>query len=143
MTPDALADLRLDLRDLAGVVFVATRPVGEDLALQVVVDDPSVVPLVESTVEELARRHGGTCVELEVSVAGARRSELLLDRELRSIDGVRDVTLGRGPRGELLQVQVVTSSPAVTAQVERLLDRRLGRAVRVRRAELVEAGGAT
>ncbi|MBW3621549.1 MAG: hypothetical protein KY461_15000 [Actinobacteria bacterium] len=141
MTTDTLADLRLDLRDLAGVVFVATVPDADRLRVQVVVDDPAVVAAVEGRVRELSRRHLDTAVDLEVSATGMRRSELALAGELRAVRGVRSVDLVRGQRGELLRAVVATGSPLATAQVVDLFDRRLGPEVRRRRAQVHERAG--
>lgn len=138
MSTDTLADLRLDLRDLPGVIFVAAVPEADRLRVQVVVDDPAVAATVEHRVRELSRRHLDAALDLDVSVAGMRRSELALAVELRAVAGVHSVDLVRGHRGELLRAVVATGSPGATAHVVDVLDRRLGPAVRRRRAHVEE-----
>lgn len=136
---DRLADLRIDLRDLPGVTFAATAPDGRDgTRVQVAIDDPAGVPGVERAIEDLTRRHLDGPVQLDLVVAGVRRSELAIGAELRALPGVRTVELRRGPRGELLRAVITTSSPAATARVIDLLDLRLGSGFRRRRTELTE-----
>lgn len=142
MTGNVLADLRLDLRDLRGVTFVATVPDDGCTRLQVAVDDPSVAPEVERSVMELSRRHLEGPVDLDLLVAGVCRTDLALARALRELDDVRSVELERGRRGEVLRVAVTTGSPEASARVRSLIDQGVGASFRRRRVEVREAADA-
>lgn len=133
-----LADLRLDLRDIPGVTFVATSLADGRVEVAVTVDDPAVVDATRRAVTELARRHLAEPVELTIDVVGVRRTRLLLETELREVPGVRSVELRRGPRGEVLAAAVTTDSAAASRRVRELVDDRAGRWFRERRVRIAE-----
>lgn len=135
----ALTALRVDLRDVPGVMFVATEMGPAGVVIDVAVEDPLRTDAVRRTCEDLIRRHIRGPWSLETAALGAPRRDLTVLRELASDPAVRGVEVTRGPRGELLQVAVEVTGEDAAWAVHQLFDRQVG--PRFRRTRLVLSTG--
>lgn len=140
---EELLEFELEARQLPAVTAVMFDLEGTPGTVQVLIADPATVPAVRTELERLSERMIPELdVRLELSVCGAVRRPLAVERELEALPGVLRCDVTRGPRGDVRGLEIVVHRDVAPATVSAVVDEHLGPAFPQDRISLeVGAGG--
>ena len=125
--PAVLLEFELEARQLPAVTAVMFDVEDARGTIQVLIADPATVPSVRTELERLsARMIPELEVRFELSLCGAARRPLAVERELEALPGVLRCDVTRGPRGDVREIEIVVHRDVAPATISAVVDEHLG-----------------